>query len=199
MKDHYFSERPEAPHREKLIFARLRGSDYRFWTDSSVFSRERVDRGTRLLIDAMEIPPDATILDLGCGYGPVGIVAARLAPQGVVYMVDINERAIWLSRRNAQENNVRNVVVLQGEGFVPVKDLEFDVILTNPPIRAGRKVLIKLFEGARDHLGQGGTFWMVARTKQGVLTLASEMERIFGNADEVERGGGYRVIRSYMM
>lgn len=199
MKDHYFSERPEAPHREKLIFARLRGSDYRFWTDSSVFSRERVDRGTRLLIDAMKIPPDATILDLGCGYGPVGIVAARLAPQGVVYMVDINERAIWLSRRNAQENNVRNVVVLQGEGFVPVKDLEFDVILTNPPIRAGRKVLIKLFEGARDHLGQGGTFWMVARTKQGVLTLASEMERIFGNADEVERGGGYRVIRSYMM
>ncbi|HHY46327.1 MAG TPA: class I SAM-dependent methyltransferase [Firmicutes bacterium] len=196
MVEHYFTREPGARHREKLITARLRGREYRFWTDSSVFSKDRVDRGTRLLIEGVSLREDAWVLDLGCGYGPIGIAVAALVPRGRVYLVDVNERAVSLARRNVELNGVGNAIVLQGEGYEPVAGMMFDAILTNPPIRAGRKVIVGLIAEARTHLRESGSFWLVARTRQGVLSLAAEMERIFGNAEECEKGGGFRVIRS---
>ncbi|MDR7435132.1 MAG: class I SAM-dependent methyltransferase [Armatimonadota bacterium] len=193
---HYFTSHPVAPHHLVEIRTTLRGREFRFLTDRGVFSRGRVDRGTRLLIEAMEIDPGDIVLDLGCGYGPIGLVAATLAPRGWAYLVDVNERAVDLARRNAILNGLKNVEVRLGDGFEPVQDLLFDVILTNPPIRTGKANLSRLFQEAFLHLRPGGRFYFVARTSQGAKTLASRVQEIFGNVEEVERGGGFRVYKA---
>lgn len=178
------------------IRATLRGKAYRFITDAGVFSRNRVDPGTRLLIEAMEIGEQDRVLDMGCGYGPVGIVASNLASCGKVYLVDINHRAVELARENLRLNAAGNAEVLQGDGFQAVSGLEFDRILLNPPIRAGKAIVHGLIEGASDHISRGGRLYVVARTSQGAMTIQRKMAEVFGNADVVDRGGGYRVMEA---
>ncbi|MDR7567471.1 MAG: methyltransferase, partial [Armatimonadota bacterium] len=136
------------------------------------------------------------ILDVGCGYGVIGLVAAAQASRGRAVLVDINERAVALARGNALRNGIRNVEVLWGDLYEPVGDRAFDLIVTNPPIRAGRAVVRALIEGARAHLRPGGRFYLVARTAQGARTLGRIIGEVFGNVAEVERGGGYRVYRA---
>ncbi|NPV54030.1 MAG: class I SAM-dependent methyltransferase [Firmicutes bacterium] len=194
MVEHYYSREPAAPRREREIRCTLRGREYTFITDSGVFSKSRIDPGTELLIEAMTILPHDVVLDLGCGYGPIGIVAANLASHGRVYLVDVNERACELARRNIGRNGILNAEVRCGEGLSAVDGIEFDAILSNPPIRAGKAVVYGMIEEAREHLRPGGTMWMVARTKQGARSLRARIQEVFGNAREVEKGGGYRVI-----
>jgi len=191
--EHYFSTRPQAVSRPKEVRAHLRGKTWTFLTDRGVFGHKGVDAGTRLLIDTMVVRPTDEVLDLGCGYGPVGIVAATLAPQGRVVMIDINERAVALALENARRAGVANVEVLQGDGLGALSGPEFDVIAMNPPIRAGREVLRRLFRDAHDHLRDQGRFYFVARTAQGAKTLAKEVDEIIGNVQEQAKDGGYRV------
>jgi 16S rRNA (guanine1207-N2)-methyltransferase len=191
--DHYFSPRPAARGERRTITAGLRGREIYLITEPSVFSRSRVDRGTRLLIKHFHVEPADRVLDLGCGYGPVGIVAALLAPQGSVTLVDINERAVALARDNLRANNIANAQALHGDGFAPLAGRTFDLIALNPPIRAGLSVVHELIEGARDHLAPAGRFYLVGRTKQGVLRIAEKMREVFGGVEEVAKGGGFRV------
>jgi 16S rRNA (guanine1207-N2)-methyltransferase len=174
----------------------FRGRRYRFLTDRGVFSYGRVDRGTRLLLEALEVGPRDEVLDLGCGYGVVGVVAATLAPEGKVVMVDVNARAVELARENARRHGLGNVEVLEGDLYGPVAGRRFDVIVTNPPIRAGRVVVRAVVEGAVRHLKPHGRFYLVARTAQGAKTLGKMVAEVFGQVEEVERGGGYRVYRA---
>jgi len=171
----------------------LRGHELRLTTEAGVFSRSRVDPGTRLLIQHMEIAPADTVLDLGCGYGVVGVVAAKLASQGHVTLVDINERAVALAAENLRANDTGNAEAIQGDSFAPVADRRFDVIALNPPIRAGNAVIHGLIERARDHLAAGGRFYLVGRTQQGVVRLAAKMAETFDDVHQVAKGGGYRV------
>jgi len=196
--DHYFSERPASAGGRRVLTTELRGFEIRLVTEAGVFSRESVDRGTRLLIKHMEVGPTDRFLDLGCGYGVVGVVAARLAPQGHVTLVDINERAVALARENLAGNGMTNAEALQGDGFAPVADRVFDVIALNPPIRAGLAVVYSLIEQAHAQLAPGGRFYLVGRTKQGVLRIAEKMRQGFGNAEEVAKGGGYRLYLSVL-
>jgi 16S rRNA (guanine1207-N2)-methyltransferase len=194
--EHYFSERPRARGGRRVLEVTLRGNKLRLVTEAGVFSRHRVDAGTKLLIARMEIGRGDRVLDLGCGYGVVGLVAARLAMEGKAVLVDINERAVELARENLARNGVGNAEVRQGDGFAPVGGEAFDVIALNPPIRAGRAVIHRLIEQAKDHLRASGRFYLVGRTQQGVLRLAAKMERVFGEAEEVAKGGGYRLYLS---
>lgn len=162
-------------------------------TDAGVFSRDDVDPGSRLLLSSVEPPAAGRILDLGCGYGPVGLYYAACCPACEVHLSDINERATELARENAVRNHIANVQIHTGEGFAPLAGLQFDLIVTNPPIRAGKEVLLTLFAGAHDHLNSGGRFAFVARTQQGAKTLARELQNIFGNVEDIARSGGYRV------
>ncbi len=193
---HYFAPRPQAPSRPREVELQFRGRRYRFLTDRGVFSYGRVDRGTRLLLEALEVGPRDEVLDLGCGYGVVGVVAATLAPEGKVVMVDVNARAVELARENARRHGLGNVEVLEGDLYGPVAGRRFDVIVTNPPIRAGRAVVRALVEGAVRHLKPHGRFYLVARTAQGAKTLGKMVAEVFGQVEEVERGGGYRVYRA---
>lgn len=175
---------------------RLRGLEFEFFTSSGVFSYRRLDNGTRLLVESMVLPGEGRVLDVGCGYGPVGVVAARLAPGLEVWMTDVNERAVALARRNSEWNGVE-AVVRQGDLYVPVGDVVFDAVLSNPPISAGmRRVVRPLVEGALDRLVEGGSLQVVVQSNKGGRTLASMMEGCFGGVDVVARGSGYRVLRS---
>ena len=165
-------------------------------TAGGVFSGRRVDAGTKLLIESLQVGEADRVLDLGCGYGPVGIVAAHLAPRGHVVLVDINERAVRLARENLVLNAVQNAEVRQGDGAEAVKELTFDTIACNPPIRAGWAVVERLLGEAGALLVPGGCIYVVARTKQGAKTLARKLEALVGPTEEVERGGGYRGYRA---
>jgi 16S rRNA (guanine1207-N2)-methyltransferase len=187
---------PSVPSRPREVELVFRGRKYRFLTDRGVFAYRGVDRGTRLLLAALEIGPEDEVLDLGCGYGVVGIVAASLAPRGRAVLVDVNARAVELARENARRCGVSNVEVLHGDLYAPVAGRTFDVVATNPPIRAGRAVVRAVVEGAPAHLKPGGRFYLVARTAQGARTLGRLVAEVFGQAEEVERGGGYRVYRA---
>ncbi|MGE5593498.1 MAG: class I SAM-dependent methyltransferase [Betaproteobacteria bacterium] len=163
-------------------------------TDAGVFAKGKLDRGTRLLIEAVDVPERSLVLDLGCGYGPIGIAAAVLCPTCRVCMTDVNERACELARRNAALNGAVNTEVICGAGFSPVKGMKFDLILSNPPIRAGKRVLFEIIEGAATHLNPGGRLVVVAQTKQGAKSLLRMLAEVFPVAREVDKGGGYRVM-----
>lgn len=196
MSLHYFAPTPTAPSRPREVRFRFGDRVYAFETDRGVFAHRGVDRGTRLLLEALEVRPADEILDVGCGYGVIGIVAASLAPQGRAVLVDINERATELARRNAARAGLGNVEVRRGSLYEPVIGERFDLVVTNPPIRAGRAVVRAIIEGAKAHLRPGGRFYLVARTAQGARTLGRLIAEVFGQVEEVERGGGFRVYRA---
>jgi len=191
--EHYFTERPLSVRQPLIYEDTLRGIPLKFWTDHGVFSRGHTDPGTEEIIKAMDLTGAGRILDLGCGYGIIGIVAAKLAPSAHVVLTDPNERAVELARQNLQTNQVQNAEVRQGSGFEPVAGETFDVILTNPPIRAGNAVVFALIAGAAEHLNPSSRFYLVARTKQGARTFAAEMARHLVDVRQVEQGSGYRV------
>lgn len=177
-----------------IISAMINGTPYRFATGSGVFSKERVDRGTLLLAESVRIGEGDEVLDLGCGYGVIGIVFAGHA--GSVVMTDINERAVELAKTNVKLNGLKNAEVLQCDLYDRLGGRKFDKIVCNPPIRAGKSVVNKIIEGAAGHLEPGGTLYLVARTKQGAKSIAKKMEQVFGNREYVRKGGGYRVMAS---
>ncbi|OLC30992.1 MAG: hypothetical protein AUH31_03455 [Armatimonadetes bacterium 13_1_40CM_64_14] len=193
---HYFDERPPVASRPRKIRARLRGREWTFVTDRGVFGRDAVDAGTRLLIETMRLAPTDHVLDVGCGYGPVGLVAAVSASAGRVVLVDVNARAVHLAEQNAALNNVSNVEVLLGDGGTVVAGRTFDVAVTNPPIRAGRATLLRLVREVGDVLRPGGRLVFVVRTAQGAKTLAREVAAIFGTVTELAHKSGYRVYEA---
>jgi len=195
LAEHYFSNRPRAAHAPREFRAVLRGRPLMFRTDSAVFSRAGVDRGTELLVESLEVGPGQSLLDLGCGYGPIGLAVAAAVEGARVVMTDVNRRAIVLARRNAELNRL-DVEVREGPLFEPVAGMAFDRIASNPPIRAGKAVVHGIVEGAPAHLRDGGSLWLVARTKQGAPSLRAKMQETFGNAEVVARGGGFWVLRS---
>ncbi|UCD44517.1 MAG: class I SAM-dependent methyltransferase [Candidatus Bathyarchaeota archaeon] len=199
MSEHYFSKTPSSPERPGLLMCRLRGHDFEFVTSSGVFSHRRIDRGTRLLVESMVLPEEGGLLDLGCGYGPVGIVAAKLRPGLRVLMTDVNERAVDLARANARRNGVADVEVRVGDLYEPVGDEVFGAIVSNPPISAGlHRVVEPLVVGAVGHLADGGTLQLVVQSRKGGRALASLVERHLGGCEVVARGGGYRVLMGRM-
>jgi 16S rRNA (guanine1207-N2)-methyltransferase len=193
--EHYFAEKPKTKSKVKRIRAFLRGREFIFETDRSVFAKDYVDMGTKRLIEKVQLPEEGEVLDWGCGYGAIGIAIAATHPKLKVWMVDINERAVALAKRNAKLNRVKNVVVLKSDSFSALPtELRFDAIVTNPPIHAGKKVLVQLIRDAFKWLKVGGSFWFVAQTQHGAKTLQRITEEVFGNAECVDIHGGYRVI-----
>ncbi|MFC3750466.1 class I SAM-dependent methyltransferase [Paenibacillus sp. GCM10012306] len=196
MSQHYYSQQPEVRHNRRTINTVLRGKNLSFTSDAGVFSKGDIDYGSRVLIEMMEIPDGSAVLDVGCGYGPIGISAAHLVPGGHVTMVDINSRAVELARENAQQNGIRNVTVMESDVLSVLKDQKFDVILTNPPIRAGKAVVHQIFEEAYEHLEVGGSLWVVIQKKQGAPSAVTKLESLFSEVEEVGKDKGYRILRA---
>lgn len=196
MADHYYASQPTAAHDRKTWDTVLRGQSYRFVSDAGVFAKGGVDFGSRTLIEAMDIPHDAEVLDVGCGYGPIGLAAARLAAKGHVTMIDVNSRAVELAKENAAVNGVNNITVLESDLFSALDDRKFDVVLTNPPIRAGKATVHAIFEGAYERLRSGGSLWVVIQKKQGAPSAKEKLESLFSRVEEVTKDKGYRIYRA---
>lgn len=196
MPDHYYSSKPVTAHDRKTWEASLRGKMYKFVSDAGVFSKQGIDFGSRVLIEAMEIPEEASVLDVGCGYGPMGLAAAGLAAQGKVTLIDVNERAVELAKENASNNGIKNVTVIQSDLYEKLGDQKFDVILTNPPIRAGKQTVHAIFEGAAERLKSGGSLWVVIQKKQGAPSAKEKLESLFGEVEEVTKEKGYRIFKA---
>src|SRR2546426_10005478 len=196
MGEQYFARRPASRRRPAEIRVSVRGHPFTFLTDAGVFSRGDLDRGTELLLAALEVGPCELIMDLGCGYGALGIVAARLSDGGRVILTDVNERAVRVARENLSVNGIRTGEVRLGNLYEPVAEMAFDHIVSNPPIRAGRDVVDRIISDAPSHLLDGGSLWLVARTRQGADSIQRRMTAAFGTAAIMRRGSGVKILRS---
>lgn len=194
--NHYFTNQPSTPHDLSEWTFDLKGKRFRFTTDSGVFSKKTVDFGSRVLIDAFteEGLPEGDILDVGCGYGPIGLSLASQSSR-VVEMVDINERAVELAKLNAKHNGVANVDIHVSNIYESVEG-EFAAVLSNPPIRAGKTVVHTILEGAYPLLVEGGTLTVVLQKKQGAPSAAKKMEEVFGNVKTLTKDKGYYILQS---
>lgn len=188
---HYYSEEPDVPLRMKTIEVCIRGHCFKFITSSGVFSFGKLDRGTELLIKSMVLGEEWRVLDLGCGYGVIGIVASRFV--GRVVMTDVNRRAVSIARKNLKINSVRNAEVRWGSLYESVKGEKFDAIITNPPVHAGKDVLREIVINAPRHLNDGGSLQLVIKTKQGAKYIKALMEDTFTDVRGLAKGSGYRV------
>ena len=192
--EHYFAALPKSEAKFGLVRTRLRGEPFEFLTASSVFSKKRVDLGTRLLIEAMVLPETGVVLDVGCGYGAVGIVAAAFNSRLRVIMTDVNMRAVRLARQNIEINKVNNAEVRYGYLYEPVADLTFNCVLSNPPVSAGMETVKAIVREAPRVMASKATFQMVIRSKIGGKTLPSVFNETFGNCAVLARESGYRVL-----
>ena len=153
---------------------------------------KNIDKGSKLLAKSVEAEKSDTVLDIGCGYGIIGIVISKFVRK--VYMIDINRRAVYLARRNTVLNKCSNVSVMKKDFFeFEIKD--FDVIATNPPFRMGKEFVFRMIEKVPDLLKEEGRFYMVVRTKQGAKSYKEKIEEVFGNCETVDRESGYRVLK----
>jgi 16S rRNA (guanine1207-N2)-methyltransferase len=195
--EHYFTERPRArSHRTELRFL-YRGEMLSFQVDTGVFAGHGLDRGTELLIANMLVGPRDRVLDLGCGWGPVGVAAAKSASEGHVILTDVNRRATSLARRNLERNAITNAEVRAGSLFAPVPEERFDVIATNPPYHAGRPLIVQLLSEAPAHLEAGGRLLLVGKGSQGIRFYQAWLEAHWpGSVEVVDRGSGYRVLEA---
>lgn len=184
---HYYRPGPSIG-RKVLIPLVIHGVSLQFVSYSSLFSGTQIDEGTRLLLEHIKLPDSGVILDVGCGYGVIGITVAKLNPRLRVYMVDINKLAVKVSKLNAKLNNVEDrVVVLEGDRYEPVKNMLFNAIYSNPPLSAGMKVVEDIVLGARDHLTRDG-FAQFVLAKGGEY-LAREARKTYGYVETVSKKG----------
>jgi 16S rRNA (guanine1207-N2)-methyltransferase len=192
--EHYFSAAPKSEDRFGLVRACFCRRSFEFLTSSSVFSKRRIDLGTRLLVEAMVLPEVGCVLDIGCGYGAVGIAAAKFNPKMRVVLTDVNMRAVRLAKRNLELNRVANGEVRFGHLYEPVADLKFDCILSNPPVSAGMDTVKAIVSQAPKNMVEGASFQMVIRSKIGAKTLPQLFSETFGNCKILARESGYRVL-----
>lgn len=189
----YYAENPDSAHDIHELKVTLLGQSFTFLTDSGVFSKKMVDYGSQVLLNTLYFEKGKTLLDLGCGYGPLGISLAKV--QGVKpTMVDVNNRAIDLAKQNAQKNGVE-ADIFQSDIYEKVNGT-FDYIISNPPIRAGKQVVHTIISESINYLKVGGNLTIVIQKKQGAPSAKAKMEVVFGNVEILKRDKGYYILRS---
>ncbi len=193
MNNHYYTKQPTSTYKEYTIQARLRGTELTFFTGSGVFSPKRIDLGTQLLANKAIIQKNWSVLDLGCGYGAVGISIAKAIPIQLT-MTDINQRAVRLAKKNAKQHKITATIV-HGDAYEAVTQ-QFDTILLNPPQTAGKQICLALIEKGKKHLKPNGLFQLVARHQKGGKTFEEKLKEVFGNVKTIAKQSGYRIYVS---
>ena len=197
MSEHYFTSAPNVKSEQHKWTFTLRGFTFTFYTDAGVFSKKEVDFGSRALIEAFEAPDvGGNILDIGCGYGPITLAFAKSFPDREMVGVDVNQRALALAAKNAVENKITNVAFAESNITDAVKEERFAAVVTNPPIRAGKKVVYAMFREAYDVLKENGELWIVIQKKQGAPSAKKELESLFSEVTTVKKEKGYYIIRA---
>lgn len=199
MNNHYYTQNPDVVHDRKTWAFNLLGHELHFITDNGVFSKTTVDYGSRTLLEAATLTdaPAGKFLDLGCGYGPIGLALAKQFSEREIDMVDVNELALSLAAENAQQNQIDNVNIFSSDGYENIQ-AKYAAILTNPPVRAGKKVVDHFISQAKQHLVENGSLWVVLQKKQGAPSAKNLMTDTFGNCEIVKRNKGYYILKSIL-
>ena len=198
-QNHYYTNQPNSQSKERTFKYILKGIPFQFVSDNGVFSKHTIDFGSRLLIESYEVPTEfqnGKLLDVGCGYGPMGLAFAKVFPNMTVEMVDVNERAIELAKKNAKENQISNVMIHESNIYESVSSNDYAVILSNPPIRAGKEVVHAILEGAFYRLITDGQLVIVIQKKQGAPSAQKKMQEVFGNVERIALDKGYWILFS---
>ena len=195
MNDHYYTRNPASESRPVSCEYMYRGIPMAFQTDAGVFSKGEVDTGTDLLLNALPEEMRGDILDLGCGWGAIGISVARKWPEAKVTMADINLRALALSRENAKRNHA-DVACVESDGMAAFAGRRFDTIVTNPPIRAGKQVIYRMFADAAACLKPGGVLYLVIRKQQGAESCMKYLQTMFSSVEKIDKSGGFWVLKA---
>ena len=203
---HYFSEKQEVKSDRKIIKYEIENKNFEFVTDNGVFSKAKVDFGTDVMLKVFlrenmnKKNQKFDVLDIGCGYGVVSVVIKSFFENVRTVSSDVNERALELTRENLSRNGVvkeenDNFEVRKSFAFDHVSE-KFDIILSNPPIRAGKQIIFQIYEQSFEHLNKNGEFYCVIQTKHGAKSTQKKLEEIFGNCETLEINAGYRIFRS---
>ena len=195
--EHYYSKKPTIDSAPQTWNVQLLGESFTFTSDKGVFSKGGVDFGSRLLIEHFKEPKTkGDILDLGCGYGPIGIALASAHKNRHVILSDVNERALHLATQNKDINHIDNISVVNSDGLSDMMDHTFAAIVTNPPVRAGKKLIYTMFRDSWKVLKEQGQLWAVIQKKQGAPSAKAELQHVFGDVIIVARSKGYYILRA---
>lgn len=194
---HYFMNDENLAKNRRDISFRFLGRSFSFVSDDGVFSKDTLDYGTRVLVErVLDHSLGKRVLDLGCGYGPVGIFVKSFQPETEVTMLDINERAVELAKLNVERYKMENRVLCSNL-YTEVANETFDEIISNPPIRAGKTVIYQIFREAYTHLNANGRLWVVIRKNHGAKSAMKEIEAIFGNCEVLDKEKGYFILLAH--
>ena len=193
MPEHYYTSTPTSAHEVRSFRAVFAGRVLAFDTDAGVFSKKHVDPGSELLCSALPDELSGDVLDMGCGWGAMTVLTLARFPKLNITMADVNERALSLAVANVEKNHMQARAVLS-DGFERIEGV-FDAVITNPPIRAGKAVIYKMFEDAKAHLKPGGMLVLVIRKQQGAPSALKFLKTLYRKAEVIARDGGYWIIR----
>ncbi|WP_350342471.1 methyltransferase [Proteinivorax tanatarense] len=197
MSEHYFTATPKSESNEKKFSEQFMGKKFEFIYDTSVFSKGRIDKGSALLVKSFvennsKNRQKAQVLDLGCGYGFISVAISCFLEVSMT-SVDINSRAVSLCKKNCEKNNVYSNCI-QSDGFKNINS-NFDYILVNPPIRAGKNVVYTILKDCHKHLNAEGELWVVIRVKQGAKSLKKYLQSFFSQVDTIDKKGGFHILK----
>jgi 16S rRNA (guanine1207-N2)-methyltransferase len=193
MTNMYYEKNPTASHDIHEVKVNLLGMSMTFLTDAGVFSKKMVDYGSQVLLNTLDLESGKTLLDVGCGYGPLGLTLGKVFGVDST-LIDINSRAIDLAKKNAEKNQVQ-ARIYQSNIYENV-DGKFDYIISNPPIRAGKTVVHEIIQGAFHDLYYQGSLTIVIQKKQGAPSAKAKMEAVFGNCQILKKDKGYYILES---
>ncbi len=192
----YYEDNRDLAHDVQELRVELLGLPLRFLTDAGVFSKNAIDYGSRVLLENYNPEQAETLLDMGCGYGVLGLTLAKKFGFSAT-LLDVNSRALDLARQNAVKNAIESDEIIKSDQYEAVANRQFDSIVSNPPIRAGKEVVHGILTGALVHLTDGGHLTIVIQKKQGAPSAEKKMREVFGNCEIIARDKGYWILRSY--
>lgn len=194
----YFDNDPNIKSNQKIISFVLEGHKFDFISDNGVFSKGKIDEGSIVLLKALLKYANlkGNILDLGAGYGTIGLTLASLNREANFLLVDVNTRACMLARENKKRFGLNNVEIIESDCFSSIDERTLDIVITNPPIRAGKKVIYKMFLEAYNHLAPHGRLYIVIRKDQGANTASKYIESVYGNCTLIDRDKGYYIFEA---
>ncbi len=192
----YFNNDPNISSMERKISYTFLGENISLISDNGVFSKNRVDFGTNILLNSLEDLSNITsVLDVGCGIGTIGIAIGKKYKHLHIDMIDVNERAIALTNKNIKSNKILNAQVYLSNLYMNVNN-KYDMIISNPPIRAGKKIVHGVVEEGYNHLNSNGFIYIVIQKKQGAESMRKKMEEVFGNVEVVNKESGYFIYKA---
>ena len=197
---HYFDLDPSLASKERTIEFFIDNRTITLVSDNGVFSKNKIDEGSLAFLKVIvPLRLSGKILDLGCGYGPIGLTIAMTSPEARVDLADVNTRALALCEKNAELLGLsQRVTVLQSDVYKNIEG-KYDSIVVNPPIRAGKIVTYSMYEGAYTHLIDGGSLFIVIRKNQGAPSASKYIGNIFGNISLLKRDKGYYIYQAKKM